>query len=508
LLAGAYSFSLLTLVTVALGRFLVSRYQGLGFLIFATLVFTVFVRPLARRARRSAPGPAHADRLPGPAAPERAAEAGRGSGGAPAHLPAAVMGRGGANEPASPVADARESLDTLRREATMETNKIGPPHRQTSPAGAARLEIAPRPVTEPTPAEGPTPGGHRGTWGRFLARRRLVWTLAGLLAAPLLVFGRIGLKVSGEFKILPVDHVEVRAEVEGIVEQVAVEEGMAVEAGALIARLSDREYRAQLRKVTAEIDEKRARLKMLRAGPRAEEIAIARTAVAKAVERVGYARRHLEMLDLGRDLVSRKEYDEAREQVAVRDKELEEAREKLGMLLAGNRPEEIEASEAELARLQAEQGRLEEQLELLDVVSPIPGVITTPKPREQIGHYVGKGDLIADVHALRTVSAEIAVSEKDISDVRVGQPVLLKARAYPWTSFHGVVTSIAPVATKAEEGQPARTVVVVTKLDNPSLLLKPEMTGNAKIHAGDRRLLDLMTRRFARYLRVEFWSWW
>ena len=92
--------------------------------------------------------------------------------------------------------------------------------------------------------------------------------------------------------------------------------------------------------------------------------------------------------------------------------------------------------------------------------------------------------------------------------MRVGQPVLLKARAYPWTSFHGVVTSIAPVATKAEDGQPARTVVVVTKLDNPSLLLKPEMTGNAKINAGDRRILDLMTRRFARYLRVEFWSWW
>ena len=32
-----------------------------------------------------------------------------------------------------------------------------------------------------------------------------MWTLAGLLAAPLLVFGRIGLRVSGEFKILPVE---------------------------------------------------------------------------------------------------------------------------------------------------------------------------------------------------------------------------------------------------------------------------------------------------------------
>ena len=119
-----------------------------------------------------------------------------------------------------------------------------------------------------------------------------------------------------------------------------------------------------------------------------------------------------------------------------------------------------------------------------------------------------KPSTLPDVHALRTVTAEIGVSEKDISDVRVGQPVVLKARAYPWTTFHGTVTSIAPVATKPDDGQPARTVVVVTQLDNAALLLKPEMTGNAKIYAGERRLLDLVTRRLTRYVRVEFWSWW
>jgi hypothetical protein len=45
-------------------------------------------------------------------------------------------------------------------------------------------------------------------------------------------------------------------------------------------------------------------------------------------------------------------------------------------------------------------------------------------------------------------------------------------------------------------------------MENPSLLLKPEMTGNAKIFCGRRRLVDLLTRRVARYIRVEFWSWW
>ncbi len=125
-----------------------------------------------------------------------------------------------------------------------------------------------------------------------------------------------------------------------------------------------------------------------------------------------------------------------------------------------------------------------------------------------------KGDLIAEVHELRIVTAEIAIPEKEISDVRLGAPVVLKARAFPGTALHGTVMSIAPIVTKQESSPmsppPAteRTVTVTTRLDGSSLLLKPEMTGSAKISCGKQRLFDLMTRRLVRYLRVEFWTWW
>ncbi len=51
-------------------------------------------------------------------------------------------------------------------------------------------------------------------------------------------------------------------------------------------------------------------------------------------------------------------------------------------------------------------------------------------------------------------------------------------------------------------------ITVATELENPGLLLKPQMTGTAKIHCGERRAISLVTRRLVRYLRVEFWSWW
>src|SRR5205823_4582257 len=232
-----------------------------------------------------------------------------------------------------------------------------------------------------------------------------------------------------------------------------VDEGQVVEQGDVIARLSDRDTRAELRKIAAEIDEKQARLRMAQAGPRPEEIDVAQAAVLRAEERLRYGRKHLTMLEMDPNLVSRKEFDEAREEVAVRMKELDEARGRLRLLLAGSRPEEREAIEAEIARLQAERAHREEQLRLLTVVSPRSGVITTPRLREKVGQHVTRGELIAKVHELRSVRAEIAISEKEISDVRVGERVVLKARAYPERRFDGEVTSIAPIATREEDGQ-------------------------------------------------------
>jgi len=48
-----------------------------------------------------------------------------------------------------------------------------------------------------------------------------------------------------------------------IIDQIYVDEGDFVEKGAVIARLSDRDYTAELRKTSAEIEAKQAQLKKL-----------------------------------------------------------------------------------------------------------------------------------------------------------------------------------------------------------------------------------------------------
>jgi HlyD family secretion protein len=404
-------------------------------------------------------------------------------------------------------------------------------------------------------------------------------------------FVTIDLRVGGEVRVLPARNAEVRTEVEGLVAEVRVREGMKVQQGDLVARLSDRDVTAELRKTEAEIAEKQATLRMLRIGTRPEEIAVAQKEVATAearaahsarryeeakrmrAERLGkqeatvanaeqllkYKRSNLDRIRALRDiqLVSLKELEQAEEDAVVKQKEFDEARGalqitladdlaevrkelalattgvaeakgKLAKLLAGSRREEIEAQEATIVRLEAQKRYLEDQLRLTEIKSPIAGIVVTPERQllELIGQHVNKGDLLSAVHRLDTVTAEIALSERDVGDVATGQRVAFRARAYPNVTFAGMVTSVAaavqtggaspdgkvaagrvPVPVPLEAGGD-RVVLVTTEIENGSLLLKPDMTGRAKISCGDRSIFDVLTRRLARVIRVEFWSWW
>jgi Cu(I)/Ag(I) efflux system membrane fusion protein len=132
----------------------------------------------------------------------------------------------------------------------------------------------------------------------------------------------------------------------------------------------------------------------------------------------------------------------------------------------------------------------------------------TERIKEKVGQWVEAGDLIVEVYDTTTVNAEIMIAEKHVGAVMVGQSVKLKARAYPWQSFYVQVVAVAPRAIVDESGLNQRLIRVTTEIENIDLLLKPDMTGNAKIEGPARPLYALISRRFVNFLRVEFWSWW
>lgn len=202
-----------------------------------------------------------------------------------------------------------------------------------------------------------------------------------------------------------------------------------------------------------------------------------------------------------------KHADIAKEQ-AVSLNEVAQARADLNKLLAGNRPEQIEAIEAVINSLQVQQQYIKTDLERINIISPIDGVVTTPKPKEKKGQLVLKGDLILEVYQYETAKIEMLIPEKEIGVVKEGQSVEIKARAFPEQLFHGIVVAIAPTAMDDSSGLARKVIRVTTKINNQDLSLKPEMTGHAKIFCGKRAIAELLTRRLTRYFKVEFWSWW
>jgi putative peptide zinc metalloprotease protein len=341
------------------------------------------------------------------------------------------------------------------------------------------------------------------------ARRRAAWLLLGGGLVALSLVTRLPLRVGGPVDLMPSRNADVRATVEGVIDRVYVDEGDVVKTGDTLATLSERDHQARLDAVAADIAEKQAQLRLLKAGPRPEEITLARLAVAKAQERLHYAQADADRVRglAAKEFASRADLERAEEQVTVLAKEVEQENARLKSLEAGSRPDSIAAMAQEVAGAEAERDRLEGEIARLVLTAPHRGVVTTPRVREKVGEYVKPGDLIAEVYQIDHLTATINVSERDIGEVQVGQRVDLRFRAYPNRTFEGVVSRIAPAA--ADSGwREERTLRVEVDLPNPENLLRPHMTGYARINAGERRTLDVLTRRVRRFVRVEFWSWW
>jgi multidrug resistance efflux pump len=503
LAASVGSVTLLAVALVTIGVELVQQRQSLALVLFAGM-FSLRVR---RRVRR-------------------------------------LFGSSNVNDPdddfdfeESPAQQSRTRSSTETPDSPMTQSSLAPPsvlgkegngHKVTAPEATAparrSAEDDPAAARQETPVR-PEKSKRSRRWKRRAFNFLKVAVLCGAIAA-LLYFGHSELRISGDFNVLPVRNADVRSEVEGIIDEVMVTEGQFVQAGDLIARLSDHELRAELERNAARIEETRSKLKLLEAGARPEEIQLAQVAIARPEEQLKFRRDRAE-----RDrklfeekLVSLNDYEESKRTVAELESDLAEAKRKLELLLAGTRSEEIEAMKAAVASLEAQRSFFEDQLRRGRVVSLASGVVTTPalQLKELEHQLVRKGDLIARIHDFQTITALISVSEKEIADVRIGQTVRLKARAYPEMLFDGKVTGIATTAqaggaaaTAAATLNPApsvrtspNSILVTTQIDNHAGFLKPGMTGIAKISGGDHRLFDLVKRRLSRTVSVEFWSWW
>jgi multidrug resistance efflux pump len=335
--------------------------------------------------------------------------------------------------------------------------------------------------------------------------------------------------VGGEFRLVPTRQLGIRSQVAAEIQQVLIEEGQWAEKGQTVAILLDRDQRRKAEGVQAALDEAEARLRLLKEGPKQEEIAKAKQEVKTAEKSLKYSTM---MADRQATLVKQnatsvQSYENALKQRDIDIEKLELVKRNLELVESGARDEEIESMEAEVRRLNVELRHAEEDLELTTLTSPIDGRIITPHLKQKVGQRLVEGDLFAVVEYAQSIIAEIEVPEEDVGEIKIGSPVILKAWVFPNISFKGKVAAVAPVAYEKSIGRVSRTLTekelifdenevlrakgkvvrVLTELDNSEGLLKTDMTGFAKIECEKRPVVIAFTRWLVRFIMVEVWSW-
>jgi RND family efflux transporter MFP subunit len=139
-----------------------------------------------------------------------------------------------------------------------------------------------------------------------------------------------------------------------------------------------------------------------------------------------------------------------------------------------------------------------------EVRAPFDGIVVEGDLEELLGVPVTKGDVLLKVSRLENMYVELEVSERDIHELSTGASGEMAFISRPEMSFALSVERIDPVAvTREEEGN----VFLVRGMfrSNRADWWRPGMSGVAKVSAGKRNVLWILTHRTMDYLRIRLW---
>ncbi|MGE3178733.1 MAG: HlyD family secretion protein [Vicinamibacterales bacterium] len=263
-------------------------------------------------------------------------------------------------------------------------------------------------------------------------------------------------RVSGQIEAT---EVQVAPAVGGRILELPVTEGARVEAGAVVARLDTEDASLALVRARAERAQAEAQLRLLRAGPRQEDVrqAEAQLAAARAEQGVAGAELSAAQVDVDRfeallasNSGSRKQRDDAvarrdvaRERVQAARDRAAAAAEALARIKAGARREEIAAAEARVAAADAQISILEKAIADATVTAPLTGIVTDIVA--DAGELVAPRAPLIVITDLDRAWANVYVDEPVVPRLKIGQAATLHTDA-GGDPIPGRITYISPKA--------------------------------------------------------------
>ena len=159
-----------------------------------------------------------------------------------------------------------------------------------------------------------------------------------------------------------------------------------------------------------------------------------------------------------------------------------------------------------LARQQQAQAKLELtrfQLAHAQVKAPYEGVVIEGELKKNLGAPVRKGDLLLKLARTTRIYLELEIDQAYVHEVKVGTRGEFALVGRPGERFPITLTQLDPAAVNKD----GRTVYLARAAlqgqEQPDW--RPGMGGNARLDAGERPLIWVLTHRTVRFLREFFW---
>jgi HlyD family secretion protein len=240
------------------------------------------------------------------------------------------------------------------------------------------------------------------------------------------------------------DPVQLAFEAQGRIAEIHVEEGDAIHAGQILARLDDRFAKARVASAAAGLAQARARHLLAKRGPRNEDIVAARAEADAADAAASYrGAEHARSERLGKAgavATAVVDADESAARVATAQASAATARYR--SLASGTRSEQIEESAAGIMLAQADLDAAKVALDQTILTAPTDGVVL--RRTAEIGALVtlmAPAPVLA-VADLSKLEIRAEVDEADIAAISIGQTAYATADAYGSRKFPVKITRI------------------------------------------------------------------
>jgi membrane fusion protein (multidrug efflux system) len=256
--------------------------------------------------------------------------------------------------------------------------------------------------------------------------------------------------VSTDDATVDADSVVISPKISGYLAEVAVDDNQTVEAGQILARIDDRDYRTAVAGAQSDVASARAAVQHLEQQIDQQQLTVvaANAVVATDDAALIFSRqqynRYAGLAHIGAGTVQ----DSQQWQSDISEKEAALAHDTAQVGVARKQIDvfgsSLDQAKAMLSQQQAMLHQAELNLSYATITAPVDG--TVGKRTLRVGQYVQAGTQLMEVVPLSAVYVTANYKETQLTDVRPGQPVTIAVDMFPGTAVHGVVNSIAPAS--------------------------------------------------------------